>query len=343
MLAPEELGTRSQTVNERHPAETILLLSTAYWACRCLHVIAERGVADALADAPQTAAELAAKTGTNADALHRILRALTNHGIFALENGRFSHNAASRLLRSADPASMRSLVRMMGRDFHWDTFREIGLSLATGESAGNAAIPGGLFEHLRANPEDGRIFNEAMVGKSFAQIPPVLGAYDFTGFRTIGDIGGGFGHLLAAILNTAPTAKGVLFDLPEVVARAKAHPHPSVTYVGGDFFKDPIPPCDLYVMMTVLHDWSDADSIVILENLRKNAPPGARLLLVEAIIDEHATGSFAMDLDIEMLVFAEGRERTEPQWRSVLEQAGFELTRATPLAGLSGLVEAVVA
>ena len=331
-------------MSEPHPAETILKLSTAYWASRCLHAIAQFGVADALGDEPETAAALAKKTGTNADALHRILRALCNHSIFTLRDGRFSHNAASRLLRSDNPASMRSLARMMGIDFHWDVYRDLAHSLTTGESAGYKVQKGGLFEHLRTHPEDGRIFNEAMVGKSFGQIGPVLGAYDFSPFKTIGDIGGGFGHLLAAILNAAPGAKGVLFDLPEVVAQAKARPNPRITYVPGDFFKDAIPACDLYVMMTVLHDWSDAEAVEILRTLRAKAPANAKLLLVEAVIDESATDSFPIDMDIEMLVFASGRERTQAQWQALLSKAGFKLTHAAPLGGgLSGLVEATVA
>lgn len=322
-------------------ARNILTLSTAYWASRCLHVVADAGIADALGDEPETAAALAAKTGTNADALHRILRALVNHGVFTLRDGRFAHNAASRLLRSDEPASMRALARMMGLDVHWDVYRNTAYSLKTGRSAADEAVPGGLFARLREYPEEGRIFNEAMVGKSFGQIGPVLAAYDFSGFGTIGDIGGGLGHLLAAILDSAPAAEGVLFDLPEVVAQARQHPR--MTAVGGDFFKDPIPSCDAYVMMTVIHDWSDEDSIAILKNLRAAAPPKAKLLLIEAIIDESETGAFAMDLDIEMLVFASGRERTEPQWRTLLEKAGFRLTRAISLAGMSGIVEAEAA
>jgi O-methyltransferase len=319
-------------------ANAVLSLSTAYWASRCLHVVAEFGIADALGNEPQTAASLAAQTGTNADALHRVLRCLANHGLFILRDGRFEHNGASRLLRSDNPASMRSLARMMGMDFHWEIFGRLAHSLKTGDSATEAVVPGGLFAHLREHPEDGRIFNEAMVGKSFGQIGAVLGAYDFAAFGTIGDIGGGVGHLLAAILDATPSAKGVLFDLPEVVSQAR--PHRRITTVGGDFFKDPIPPCDVYVMMTVIHDWSDADSVAILKNLRATAPARAKLLLVEAIIDESATGSFPMDLDIEMLVFASGRERTGSQWRTLLERAGFRLTRAISLGGLSGIVEA---
>lgn len=322
-------------------AKNILTLSTAYWASRCLHVVAEFGIADALKDEPQSAAALAALTNTNADALHRILRCLANHDIFTLHDGLFSHNAASRLLRSDDRASMRSLARMMGLDIHWDVYRGLAHSLKTGESAADAIVPGGLFAHLREHPNDGRLFNEAMVGKSFGQIGPVLGAYDFAHFNTIGDIGGGVGHLLAAILDAAPKANGVLFDLPEVVAQARSHPR--LTVVGGDFFTQPIPACDLYVMMTVIHDWSDKDAIAILNNLRANAPAGAKLLLIEAIINEGATDSFPIDLDIEMLVFAAGRERTEHQWQALLAQAGFTMTRATSLGGLSGLVEAVLA
>jgi hypothetical protein len=128
-----------------------------------------------------------------------------------------------------------------------------------------------------------------------------------------------------------------------VIAQAKATPNPRISYVAGDFFKDKIPPCDVYVMMTVIHDWSDTDSIAILKNVKAQAPKGARLLLAEAIIDESATGSFPIDLDIEMLVFASGRERTESQWRGLLKDAGFELVQAVPLAGITGLVEAVVA
>ena len=324
-------------MSERHPAETILKLSTAYWASRCLHAVAQFGVADALGDEPEAAAVLAKKTGTNADALHRVLRALCNHGIFTLSNGLFSHNAASRLLRSDNPASMRSLARMMGLDFHWDVYRDLAHSLTTGESAGYKAQPGGLFEHLRTHPEDSRIFNEAMVGKSFGQIGPVLGAYDFSPFKTIGDIGGGVGHLLAAILNAAPGARRAV-RLARGGRAGEGAPEPADHATPGDFFKDAIPACDLYVMMTVIHDWADAESIEILRNLRGNAPANAKLLLIEAIVDESATDSFPIDMDIEMLVFASGRERTQPQWQALLSKAGFKLTRAVPLGGLSGLV-----
>jgi hypothetical protein len=330
-------------MSERNPAETVMLLSTAYWSSRCIHVAAEFGIADALGDEPQTAAALASKTGTNAGALHRILRCLATHGVFVLKDGKFSHNEASRLLRSDNPRSMRSLSRMMGLDFHWDTYRELTHSLKTGKPAIGNVIQGGLFDFMRDKPEESRIFNEAMVGKSFGQIGPVLTAYDFKGFKTIGDIGGGMGHLLGAILDATPDAKGILFDLPEVIAQAEGSPHPRMSYVGGDFFKSAIPACDAYIMMMVLHDWSDEESIAILKNIKAGAPAGARLILVEAIIDEEAIGNLAINIDIEMLAMTTGKERTKAEWEKVLSAAGYKLSRALPVGGYSGIVEAVIA
>lgn len=329
-------------MSERNPAETVMFWSTAYWASRCIHVAAEFGIADALGDEPQTAATLASKTSTNATALHRILRCLATHGVFSLADGKFSHNEASRLLRSDNPRSMRSLARMMGLDFHWDTYRELTHSLKTGKPAISNVVQGGLFDYMRDKPEESRVFNEAMVGKSFGQIGPVLGAYDFKGFKTIGDVGGGMGHLLGAVLDAAPGAKGMLFDLPEVIAHAKDSPHPRINYVGGDFFKDRIPACDAYIMMMVLHDWSDEESIAILKNIKAGAPAGAKLILVESIIEESAIGSFPIDIDIEMLAMTSGKERTKAEWEKVLGAAGYRLLRAFPVGGYSGIVEAAV-
>ncbi|MEP7314962.1 MAG: methyltransferase [Pseudomonadota bacterium] len=329
-------------MTEKSPAETVMLLSTAYWASRCMHVAAEFGIADALGDEPQTAAALASKTSTHAAALHRILRSLATHGVFVLKDGKFSHNEASRLLRSDNPRSMRSLSRMMGLDFHWDTYRELTHSLKSGKPAVGNVVKGGLFDYMRDHPEQGRIFNEAMIGKSFGQIGPVLEAYDFSGFRTIGDIGGGMGHLLGAVLDATPGADGILVDLPEVIAHAKGSPHPRMSYVGADFFKDTIPTCDAYIMMMVLHDWSDEESIAILKNIKAGARAGAKLILVEAIIDESAIGSLAIDIDIEMLAMTTGKERTKAEWEKLLSAAGYKLTRAFPVGGYSGIVEAVI-
>jgi hypothetical protein len=324
----------------QHPAQAVQQLATAYWTSRCLHIAAELGVADALGDEPETAEAIAHSLGVQPAALRRILRALANHGVFEHDGERFTHNASSRLLRTGVPGSLRSFACMMGLKVHWDAYRELDSALHTGQPPIARVTQGGLFPHLADHPEEARLFNEAMAGKSFSQIDAVTKAYDFSAFETIGDIGGGLGHLLSAVLDTAPRARGVLFDLPEVIARARESNRPSVTYVGGSFFKDPIPPCDAYMMMTVLHDWSDAESIAILKRLRADAPRSAKLLLIEGVVEPTARDNFILDLDIEMLVMTTGRERTRTEWETVLSQAGFLLTRIIPTTTSSSIIEA---
>jgi hypothetical protein len=322
------------SVEDAPPERIVQGLATAYWASRCLHLVAELGIADLLEDEAQPAEALARAAGLNAQALHRVLRSLANHGIFVHNGQHFAHNAASRLLRSDAPGSMRSLGRMMGLNVHWDGYRELGFALRTGQPAISAVVAGGLFGYLRAHPEQGRVFHEAMAGKSYAQIQAILETYDFSRFGTIGDIGGGLGHLLKAVLERAPQARGVLFDLPQVVEHTRrdaektnGRANPRINYVGGDFFRDPIPSCDAYMMMTVLHDWSDEESVQILKNIKANAPRTAKVLIIEGVVQPDARNDFLLDLDIEMLVMTTGRERTLEEWRAVISAAGMQLAR----------------
>lgn len=331
-------------MTERNPAEAILGLSTAYWASRCLHVAAELGVADALGDEPQTAEALAAALGVKADPLHRVLRCLANHGVFEVRDGWIGHNASSRLLRSDVRPSLRPLAQMMGLKMHWDAYGELGRTVRTGEPGMSMVTGGELFGYFAAHPDEARIFDDAMTAKSFAQLEPALQAYDFSGFGTIGDIGGGAGHLLEAVLGAVPGAQGVLFDLPPVVARAAERPHPRIRYVAGDFFKDPIPACDAYLLMTVLHDWSDTEAAAILAQIRRAAPAAAKVLLLECVVGLTDGFDFGKDLDIEMLVMTTGRERTAEQWTAVLADGGWRLTRIAPTAsGISAVIEAELA
>jgi hypothetical protein len=326
---------------ERSPAEAILGLSTAYWASRCLHVAAQYGVADALGDEPQTAEALAAAVGVRPDPLYRVLRCLSNHRIFEVKDGKIGHNEASRLLRTG---ALRALSQMMGLPMHWDAYRELDRTLRTGEPGMAVVTDGQLFDYFAAHPDEARIFDDAMTAKSFAQIGPALAAYDFSSFTTIGDIGGGAGHLLEAVLAQVPGAKGVLFDLPPVAERAAERKHPDIRYVGGDFFNDPIPACDAYMMMTVLHDWSDAEAAAILAQIKRTAPASAKVLLLECVVGMNEGYDFGKDLDIEMLVMTTGRERTADEWKAVLADGGWRLTRIAPVVnGMAAVIEAEAA
>ena len=146
--------------------------------------------------------------------LSRVLRALSAYKIFEASDGGWKHTPASRLLRSDHPQSMRSFVRMIGFPIYWEIFKSLEHTVRTGLSAGEKVVAGGVWNYLAENPEENRIFNEAMVGKAHAQIAGIINAYDFSGFKSIADIGGGHGHLLRAVLAAAPGTRGVLFDQP---------------------------------------------------------------------------------------------------------------------------------
>jgi hypothetical protein len=316
-------------------------LATAYWPSRCLHIVAELSIADALDDRPQTAATLAEKTGADPKALHRVLRSLTNHGVFTLKDGKFAHNDASRMLRADAAISMKGMVALTGLPILWNGYRELGHSLRTGRPSIEAIVEGGIFAYFAAHPDEAQVFNEAMVAKTIAFVFPVIAAYDFKVFKTVADIGGGVGRLLSAVLDAAPGANGVLFELPQVIEQAKAFPHPRMALVSGDFFRDEIPPCDAYILANVLHDWSDDEAVAILNKIKSTAPASAKFLIMETVLQEQGTNDLMIDVDTEMLVLTTGRERTQIEWDEILEKGGLRMERCIDLGGHTAIMETV--
>jgi hypothetical protein len=311
-----------------------------YAVPRCLHVIAEMGVADALGDVPRTAEELAASGGADADALSRALRLLSAYGIFEPCQDSWGHTPASRLLRTDHPQSMRSFVRMLGLPINWQTFELLNHSLCTGQPAAERITPGGNWAYYAQHPEEGRIFNDAMTGKAHGQIAGILAGYDFSPFEVIGDIGGGRGHLLAAILAAYPHARGVLFDQPHVVKDAEGTASARLKLQGGDFFRDALPVCDAYAIMQVIHDWSDEQAIQILSAIHRAAPQHAKVLLIEAVLPEDLNPSWIKMLDIFMLALMAGMERTRGEFESLLTDSGFRLDKVIDVGLGTSILEA---
>jgi hypothetical protein len=320
--------------------DTLLLTSSTFTLARCLHIVAELGVADALGDSPQTVVTLAAATGTHAGALGRVLRLLCSQNIFELHEGRIHHTPASRLLRTDHPQSLRATVRWLGSPIMRASLDAIEHSVRTGLPAADKVAPGGIWNYLTKHPAEGALFEEAMRGKSYGQIARILGSYDFSPFRVIGDIGGGYGHLLQAILATAPEAKGVLFELRPVIDRVSEIASERLRLHAGDFFVDAIPTCDAYVLMQVIHDWGDAEAVRILSAIRRVAPAHAKLLLVETIVPDDPHLSWAQVLDLYMLAAHGGQERTEQQFSDLLGAAGFQLERAISMGVNEAILEA---
>ena len=322
----------------QHPANTLLELSMFYAVPRCLTVIADLGVADKLDDNPRTAAELAASVGADANALARALRLVASYGVFEARKDGYVHTPASRLLRSDHPQSMRAYVRMIGFPIYWKGFEILDHTIRTGKSTMEEVTPGGAWAYLVSHPEESRIFDQAMTDKARGQVAGILATYDFSTFTTIADIGGGRGHLLEAVLNATPNATGVLFDQPHVVADVK--PSARLKTQGGDFFKNTLPVCDAYMIMQVIHDWSDGEALQILKGIRRVAPPHAKLLLIEAIVPEHADPSWIKMLDIFMMTLLNGKERTRPEFEKLLASAGFKLDKVLEIGLGTSILEA---
>jgi hypothetical protein len=234
---------------------------------------------------------------------------------------------------------MRPLVRMLGLPAFWSSIGELEHSVRTALPATDKVLPGGVWKHFSSHPEESRIFDEAMTAKAYAQTAGVVSAYDFSGFGLIGDIGGGRGHLLKAVLARAPQARGVLFDLPHVIDAATDVASGRITLQAGDFFKGPLPACDAYLIMDVIHDWDDGQARTIVRNVRSAAPPHAKLLIIEVIVPDDPGPNWAKTLDIWMLVIG-GKQRTRKEFEDLLRDAGFRFTREIDTGAGISIIEA---
>ena len=271
---------------------------------------------------------------------------MIGRGVFRQRrDGRYGLTPLAKTLRWDAPDSMAAFSRFVGSPQdreHWSHLIE---AVRTGEAVVQKLRGKEGFDYVSSEPELNEIFNQAMTNFSELALAAVTTAYDFTGYRTIVDVAGGHGRLLAGILAATPRSKGVLYDLPHVVADAepllrKHHIADRVNIVEGSFF-DAVPDGgDLYVLKNIIHDWPDDKAFEILKTVRAATHDDARMLLVESVIPPHDRESPTKWLDLEMLVDNAGRERTAAQYQNLLQDAGFQITRVVPTASSFSLVEA---
>jgi hypothetical protein len=316
------------------------------WVARSIHVVAELRIADHLADGPRSAEALAAAAGVSARPMYRLLRALVAVGLFASEpDGRFRLNPLAELLRENGPDSFRAMVILLGDEQArcWDDLLE---TIRTGEPAFERLYGEPVFTYLAKHPEKARLFDAAMAAVSGRVVQEVLDAYDFLGVRLLADVGGGTGATLAGALHRYPHMRGILFDLPHVAERARAFLEDAgvarrCSILGGDFFETAPEGADTYLLRHILHDWDDTKAGLILKNLRRVMPAGARLLVVDTVLaggDGQERGKL---LDLHMMVAAGGAERTETEFRQLLSSRGFWMNRVVPTAGEVSVIESV--
>ncbi|HEY0853734.1 MAG TPA: methyltransferase [Devosia sp.] len=312
-------------------------LAASHYLVRALHVAAELDVAGRVGQGKRPVAALAEEADANADALGRLLRLLASRGIFVFDGTDVSNTPASELLASGHPASLRDFVLMFGQPIQWTMAGDLMHAVRSGEAVADRAHDGGLWSYFKDNPEYGRQFDGAMTAKSAAQIGGILATHDFSRYRRIVDVGGGRGHLLAAIRGRHPQLECVLFDLPQVIAAAEAEGAAAqLRLVGGDFFTNDLPAGDAIILQEILHDWDDAHCHRILAAARRALAPGQRLLVIETEVPPGDTPDWSKLLDVVMLAAFAARQRTADEYRTLLAAQGFRLLAGTDTgAGIS--------
>jgi hypothetical protein len=328
---------------------TLTHLVDGYRITQLIYVAAKLGLADLLVVGPQSSAELAAQTSTHAPALYRLLRALSSLGIFREEApDRFALTALAQPLRTAVPGSVRGWAIFSGDPQSWLPWGDLAQTVTTGEPAFERIFGQDNWTYRAAHPEANAIFDAAMTSASRRDLAAILAAYDFGAFRTLVDVAGGQGALLAGILQAYPALRGILFDQPHVLDQARplleaAGVAERCAVVAGDFFGAVPPGGDAYLLRRIIHDWDDAPSVAILQQCRQAMPAAGTLLLIEAVIGPSNRADHATLSDINMLVALGGRERTAAEYADLLAAAGFTLTRIVPTAWRSSIIEAVPA
>jgi hypothetical protein len=287
-----------------------------------------------------TARELAAIVKAHPDSLHRTLRALAVMGVFSLDRrGRFRNNAVSRTLIPGKPGSMHAFVRYFASPSNSRAWAAFPSTVATGRNAFERENGQGIWDYLAAHPEEESLFGAAMKGLTEMNAPAIAAGYDFSGFKRICDVAGGSGVLVSAILARNPSLEAVIFDSarePELGIE------PRVRRISGSFFETIPPGSDAYLMKDILHDWDDVRSLQILKTCRKSMEPGAKLLIIEMLLEPNQLDPAAATSDIQMMtVCNEGRQRSREEMKYLLANSGFSLERVIGIPSPYSIVEAI--
>jgi O-methyltransferase domain len=333
--------------DENMPPDVLLTqLIFGKWVSMAISVAARLRVADKLADGARSIAELATETKTHEASLFRLMRALASVGVFSTdENGRFQLTDVGQLLRTGVKGSLRGVADFLGAEWSWRAWENLVHSVRTGETAFEKVYGENVFAYLSKHADESAVFDEGMTGFSGKSADAVADAYDFSRFKTLADIGGGHGYLLSVILRKYPGLRGIVFDAPHVVSGASAiltrfELSDRCTTVGGDFFQSVPGGCDAYIMKHIIHDWNDRDSERIIRTIRSAAKPGSCLLLVEMVIPTGDAPHPGKLLDLEMLVVASGKERTEQEYQQLLLRSGYRLCNITSTRSPVSVIEA---
>jgi C-methyltransferase len=314
-----------------------------------LHTAARLRIADALGDEPASATDLARAVDADPDTMNRLLRGLSTLGVFAEAGpGRYAHTDVSRLLRTGVPGSMVDMVLWAGAAWAWAAWPRLESAVRTGEPVVPALYGKDFFTYLREDGgADGAVFNRAMTQSSALTSDAVAGALDLPEGASVADIGGGQGHLLRTLLERNPTVHGILFDLPPVLADADPALREGGPLAGrcrlvpGDCRAAVPVEADVYVVKHVLK-WDFESSVRALSNIRTAARPGARVVVVQNVVDASPEPTVSAAMDLMLLLNVGGREHTVAEFEELFRRAGLVPAGVTATRTPLRLVEATV-
>ncbi|MBC7819953.1 MAG: methyltransferase [Planctomycetaceae bacterium] len=327
------------------PRDELNRLLAGFWTTQAIYVAVRLRIPDLLASGPRTAEELAAEIGAHERSMYRLLRALSSSEVFREDvEHRFALTPLSECLRRDIPGSLSSLAWMRG-DWQYQAWGDLLHNVQTGETAFDHVFGESLFEFLRHTPENAAIFDQGMVGVHGRETDAMLAAFDFSDIRVLADIGGGNGSVLVAVLAKNPSLNAILFDRADVVDRAKANLVQAgvaerVQFIAGDFFQSVPNGADAYFLRHIIHDWGDQRATTILKNCRAAMPTDGRLLLAEFVLPDGPEPFHGKWFDLAMMVVTGGQERTETEYRRLLDTCGFTWRRVVPTASELSVIEA---
>jgi O-methyltransferase domain len=340
---PEVAPAQSEALS---PQAQLIQMAWAHQVSSLVRVAAELKLADHLAEGPKAAERLAQLTATHAPSLYRVMRTLASLGLFTEDERHcFALTPLGEPLRSGTPGSVRNSVLTMTGDMFCKPLANLLYSVQTGKTGFGKAFGAEIFDWLPHHPEEAAMFSDLMVGFHGPETAAVAGAYDFTGFDTIVDVGGATGNMLTTILGRHPGPRGVVFDLAHnrdgattfIQMRGMAD---RIGFVDGNFFESVPSGGDAYLMSHIIHDWSEDQCLTILGNCRRAMKATSRLLIIEMVLPAGDIPHTGKMTDIVMLTVPGGQERTEREYGQLLKKGGFKLARVVPTESAASIVEA---
>ena len=331
------------------PHVQLIQMGRAYVVARTVYAAAKLGLADQLGTGPKSAADLAGPMHVHAPSLHRLMRTLASIGILTEQTGRrFGLTDLGEALKTGAPGSARSSVLISGSPAFQSGWDNLVYSVQTGNPGFEKAHGITYFDYLAQHPEYASLFSEMMVGLHSQEPSAVAAAYDFSIFKTIVDVGGATGNMLATVLARHSGPRGILFDRPHVVQDAPALLDAKgvsnrVTIEPGNFFESVPAWADAYILSHILHDWNEDQCLMILDRVHKAMNAAAHLLIVEMVIPPGDAPHPGKMLDMTMLVQMGGQERTADEYEILLSKGGFRLTQVIPTSSAVSILDAVIA